>query len=76
MLKVITGWIKIDNQDLIEEISGFVNGTCVVEEEEEDYILVSEMDPDTFNTLCEMGFITEDELNETFECDAIKFYVD
>jgi len=76
MLKVITGWIKIDNQDLIEEISGFVNGTCVVEEEEEDYILVSEMDPDTFNTLCEMGFITEDELNEAFECDAIKFYVD
>lgn len=76
MLKVITGWIKIDSKDLIEEISGIVNEHCYVEEEEEDYILVSELNEEVFEELYNKGFITEDEMNEALECDSIKFYMD
>jgi hypothetical protein len=77
MLKVITGYIRIDSEDTMEEISGIINpSSCVVEEEEEDFMLVSEIDPNVLDILYRDGYITEQDYMEAPECDALKFYVD
>lgn len=77
MLKVITGYIRIDSEDTMEEISGIINNSsCVVEEEEYDFMLVSEVGPEVLDLLYLDGYITEQDYHEALECDALKFYVD
>ena len=77
MLKVITGYIRIDSEDTMEEMSEFINASsCVVEEEEVDYMLITDIDPDILDRLYQDGYITEADYMEAPECDALKFYVD
>lgn len=77
MLKVITGYIRIDSEDTMEEISEIINGTSsLVEEEADDFMLVSEIDPYILDKLYQDGYITESDYMEAAECDALKFYVD
>jgi hypothetical protein len=77
MLKVVTGYIRIDSEDTMEEISEIINSsTSNVEEEAVDFILVSDVDPNALDKLYRDGYITESDYMETPECDALKFYVD
>lgn len=77
MLKVITGYIRIDSEDTMEEISGIINpSSTIVEEEEADYMLISAVDPEILDILYRDGYITEEDYDEAPECDALKFYVD
>ena len=77
MLKVITGYIKIDSEDSMEKISEIINRTSsIVEEEAADYMLVSEIDPDVIDKLYRDGYITESDYMEAADCDSLKFYVD
>lgn len=77
MLKVITGYIRIDSEDIMEEMSKFINASsCTVEEEEVDYMLITDIDPNVLDRLYQDGYITESDYMEATECDALKFYVD
>jgi len=77
MLKVVIGYIRVDSENTMEEISGIINDSqCTVEEEECDFMLVTDLDPDAINKLFKDGYITEEDYHEVTEIDSIKFYVD
>ena len=78
MLKVITGYIGIDSEELMVELSGVLNdqhSECRVEEEEPDFIIVTEFSPEFTSSLHNDGYITEDTMWEANECDSLKFYI-
>ena len=77
MMKVITGYLRVDSEESMEEISGILNrSNCIVEDESVDYIYVSDLDPDALDTLFKDGWITEEEYRESAEVDTLKFYLD
>lgn len=77
MLKVITGYIRVNSIDDMEKISEFINASdCTIEEEEEDWMLVDDIDPFAMDILLHEGFISSSEHSEIREVDRIKFYVD
>lgn len=77
MLKVIVGYIRVDSEDTMEEISGIINGSnCTVEEEEPDYMLVTDIDPYAMDKLFKDGYITEEDYMEIPLLNSIKFYID
>ena len=76
-MKVITGYLRVDSEESMEEISGILNRSkCIVEDESVDYIYVSDLDPDTLDTLFKDGWITEEDYHESAEVDTLKFYLD
>lgn len=77
MLKLVTGYIRIDSEETMEEISNILNkSSCIIEEEAADFIIVSEYDPYTIDLLYLDGYITEEDYMEISELDNIKFYLD
>ena len=77
MLKVVTGYIRVDSEESIEEISSILNSSSsLIEEEDVDFILISEPDPSAIDVLYRDGYITEDDYRQIPEVDNIKFYLD
>ena len=76
MLKVIIGYIGIDSEDTMEQLSGIINASpCTVEEEEPDYMLVTDLDNETMEQLVEEEYMSQEDYYETAEIDSIKFYI-
>lgn len=76
MLKVIVGYVSIDSEDLLKEVSVIVNNSnCVIEEEDEYKIEISHIDPEAMFRLFNQGYITESDYNEIESVDHILFHL-
>lgn len=75
MLKVITGYIQIEEQDIgaVNEI--VQNSTSTIEEEREDGIIIDDIDMNIVNQLLSGGYITEEDAAEIEEVDKLYFYM-
>ena len=77
MLKVTIGYIRVDSEDTMEEISNIVNSMAnIIEDEGPDYIIVEDPNPSAMSKLFRDGYITEEDWMEIPTVDSIKFYLD
>jgi len=77
MIKVIMGFIRVDSEESMEEISNILNSfTNTLEDEYHDRIIVDSPDPDAMDKLFKDGYITEEDYMEIPELNSIMFYVD
>ena len=76
MVKEVTGYIRVNSKDIMEKISGILNySTCVIDEEEEDYMMVTNIDYDAILELAKDGHITQDDYFEIAMVDVLKFHL-
>ncbi|MFW9948519.1 MAG: hypothetical protein ACFFKA_00160 [Candidatus Thorarchaeota archaeon] len=75
------GYVKVDSEELMEELSEIVNELkhehkLVIEEEEADFLIIDNIEFDALDKIHNAGFFNDSEFLEASTVDQLKFYVD
>ena len=81
MLKVIMGYVRVDAEENMIALSKVINdlkheSELTIEEEEEDFIIIDNIEFNALDKIHEAGFFTESEFLGSSTVDQLKFYLD